>query len=113
MTAYLTALVCVLGIAVGQLLFKLAAVSVQTGGTMLAARPLAYLLGAMALYFVTSVAWVRLLQGVELGRVYPFMALAFVLVPIGSWLLFGERFETRYFIGVALIVAGVVLTLRG
>jgi drug/metabolite transporter (DMT)-like permease len=112
MYPYVAALACVLGMAIGQLLFKLAAGAVEAAGTFFAPRPLLYLAGAMLLYGATSIAWVRLLQGVALGRVYPVMALAFVLVPLGSWLMFGERFEPRYFAGVALIVAGIVLTLR-
>ncbi len=112
MSAYLVALACMLGMVVGQLLFKQAAVAAQAAGALLAPGPLLFVGAAMLLYAGTSVAWVRLLQGVELGRVYPFMALAFVLVPLGSWLLFGERFGARYVAGLALIVAGIVLTTR-
>src|SRR5690606_41278160 len=62
------------------------------------------LLAAMMLYGITSVGWVWVLQRIELGRVYPLMALAFVLVPVASHFVFGERFQTQYFIGVALIM---------
>jgi drug/metabolite transporter (DMT)-like permease len=53
-----------------------------------------------------------LLQRVELGRVYPLMALAFALVPLGSHFVFGERFQSQYFVGVAMIVAGIVVAVR-
>ncbi|ANH74377.1 hypothetical protein ACS15_0758 [Ralstonia insidiosa] len=38
------------------------------------------------------------------------MALAFLLVPLGSHFVFGERFQTQYAFGVAFIMIGVILT---
>jgi drug/metabolite transporter (DMT)-like permease len=40
------------------------------------------------------------------------MALAFILVPIGSHFVFGERFQLQYFVGVALIMIGIVVTVK-
>jgi drug/metabolite transporter (DMT)-like permease len=57
-------------------------------------------------------AWIWVLQKADLGRIYPLMALAFVIVPIGSHLVFGERFPPQYFVGVALIMIGIVVTVR-
>lgn len=109
MPAYLTALLCVIGLAAGQLLFKASANQMSQGG-MLDPRALAYLAIALLLYGTTSLAWVWMLKTVELGKIYPFMALAFVLVPLGSHLLYGETFAPRYFAGVALIIGGLLLT---
>lgn len=105
----LTAIACVIGLAAGQLLFKASANQMGQGGP-LDPRALGYLAVAMLLYGVTSVAWVWLLKTVELGKIYPFMALAFVLVPLGSYLVYGETFAPRYFAGVALIISGLLLT---
>ncbi len=112
MIIYAAAILCVVGLAVGQILFKVSATALSESGTFLSIKPAAILFVAMCLYGVTSVAWVWVLQKVELGRVYPLMALAFVLVPIGSHLVFGERFQTQYFIGVALIVAGIFIAVK-
>lgn len=112
MTRYAVAMLCVLGLAVGQLLFKLSAVAFDQSGSYASPRGLAALLGAMGLYGLTSVAWVWVLQKVELGRVYPLMALAFVLVPLGSHVLFGERFHYQYYAGVVLIVLGILLSIK-
>jgi drug/metabolite transporter (DMT)-like permease len=81
-------------------------------GSFLNWKVLSTLFAAMCLYGVTSIAWVWILQRVELGKVYPLMALAFVLVPIGSHFAFGERFQMQYFFGVALIVFGIVVAVR-
>jgi drug/metabolite transporter (DMT)-like permease len=109
---YLAALCCVLGLAIGQILFKLSAVSLAANGSFLAPKTALTLLSAMVLYGLTSVAWVWILQKVELGRVYPLMALAFVLVPLGSHLVFGEKFQFQYYLGVALIISGIVVATR-
>lgn len=112
MITYVAAALCVLGLAIGQVLFKFSASALAQEGSVLAPRVAAAFLAAVCLYGVTSLAWVWLLQRVELGRVYPIMALAFVLVPLGSHLAFGERFPPQYFAGVALIVVGIVVAVK-
>ncbi|WP_448093714.1 EamA family transporter [Pseudomonas lini] len=109
---YLIALICVLGIAAGQILFKLSASSLQKSGNFFDPTTLTTLFFAFALYGITTIAWVWVLQKIELGKVYPLMALAFVLVPIGSHLFFGERFQPQYFVGVAIIISGIVIAVK-
>jgi drug/metabolite transporter (DMT)-like permease len=67
----------------------------------------------MSLYGVTTVVWIWVLSRSELGKVYPLMALAFVLVPVATYFLFNERFSMTYMIGIALIVGGIILTAQG
>lgn len=104
------ALTCVCGIAIGQILFKMSATSLQTTGSYFAEPTVWIILTALALYGVTTFVWIWVLQFAHLGRLYPLMALAFVLVPIGSHFIFGEQFSLSYFIGVLLIAAGIFLT---
>ena len=113
MIIYVAAILCVVGLAIGQILFKITANALSESGTFFAIKPAAILFAALCLYGATSVAWVWVLQKVELGRVYPLMALAFILVPLGSYLVFGERFQPQYFIGVALIMIGIVVVVNG
>lgn len=112
MLTYIVALICVIGIAAGQILFKMSAASLQKAGTIFDVGTLTALISAFALYGITTLAWVWVLQKIELGKVYPLMALAFVLVPIGSHLFFGERFQPQYFLGIAVIIAGIVIAVR-
>ena len=109
MITYGIAILCVLGLAIGQILFKISAAALTESGSFFSAKPTTILFAAMCLYGVISVAWVWLLQKIELGRIYPLMALAFVLVPLGSNLVFGERFEPQYFVGVAIIMVGIYI----
>ncbi|WP_312043081.1 EamA family transporter [Erwinia sp.] len=109
---YFVALLCVLGIAAGQIMFKLSAIAMHKSGTMFSFNALAILFCAFALYGITTVAWVWVLQKIELGKAYPLMALAFAIVPIGSYLFLGEKFTYQYFFGVALIIIGIIVAVK-
>jgi drug/metabolite transporter (DMT)-like permease len=109
---YLVALICVIGIATGQILFKLSAVSLKKTGSFFDPSTLMLLFASLALYGVMTIAWIWVLQKADLGKVYPLMALAFVIVPIGSHFVFGERFQVSYFIGVAMIISGIIVAVR-
>ncbi|MEO5669527.1 MAG: 4-amino-4-deoxy-L-arabinose-phospho-UDP flippase [Ramlibacter sp.] len=106
----LVALLCVCGIASGQILFKLGANALVANGGKLFSAGGAVVAGALALYGVTTIAWIWVLQRSELGKTYPLMAIAFILVPLASHFIFGESFTWRYALGCALLVAGIVLT---
>jgi drug/metabolite transporter (DMT)-like permease len=40
------------------------------------------------------------------------MALACVFVPIGSHIFFGERFQPQYFVGVVMILDGIIIAVE-
>jgi len=104
---WVLAAVCVLAIAGGQLLFKRVGLEIEATGTWRDPRALGFALAGFVLYGAATLLWIHVLRSIELGRVYPLMALSFVLVPLGSAWLFGERLSVDYFLGVGLIVAGV------
>lgn len=106
---YLLSIICVVGIAAGQILFKYSAMAINQAGSIFALRPLFLFGSTVALYGITSIGWVLILRHAELGKIYPIMALAFVFVPLASHFLFGERFSTGYFFGSGMIAAGLVL----
>lgn len=105
---FLTVL-CVIGISLGQMLFKKAAM-------MLPAQPgifdwllNAWLLGALLLYGITTLAWVWVLRVAPLHLAYPFMGLAFVFVPILGAVFLHEPIAWQTIVGGALILAGIAL----
>jgi drug/metabolite transporter (DMT)-like permease len=112
MIAYAVGGLCVLGIVIGQLLFKVTASALADSGSFFSIKVASTLLLALCLYGVTTVGWVWALQKVELGRIYPLMALAFVLVPLGSHFAFGETYPPQYFVGISMIVAGIIVAVR-
>ncbi len=102
-------------IAAGQILFKRAASQVGSGMSMswlldVARLPSMWI--AVTLYAAATVLWVRILTTVPLSRAYPFVALAFVLVPAAGYLFFQETITPRYALGTALIIAGVFVASR-
>jgi len=106
---YLLAIACVIGIAIGQLLFKFGATTLKNSGSVFDPKTFMVLSFALGLYGFVTILWIYVLQRLELGKVYPLMALAFVLVPIGSYFLFGEKFQTQYFVGLFLVVSGIIV----
>ena len=112
MPTSLAALLCVCGIAAGQLLFKCTADSQALSGSYLAPRTLLWLLSALLLYGFTTFGWIWTLQQGQLSRIYPWMALAFLIVPLLSAVLLGERLQPTYWLGVTMIVAGVSIAVR-
>ncbi|KLU16001.1 MULTISPECIES: EamA family transporter [Xenorhabdus] len=109
---YFVAIICVVGIAVGQVLFKLTSIALHKTGSLFATETLIMLFSAFTLYGMTTIAWIWVLQKIELGKAYPLMALAFIIVPIGSYLFLDEKFNTQYIIGVLFICIGIILSVR-
>jgi drug/metabolite transporter (DMT)-like permease len=91
---------CVLCISIGQLLFKKAASALPSVFSVAALLQNGWLIAALALYGVTTL-------GLHLA--YPFMGLAFLIVPTLAWLFLGEPMHWRTLTGGVLIMAGVAL----
>lgn len=65
---------------------------------------------ALFIYGAATVLWVFTLSRVPLSRAMPFVALTFAIVPIVSVVALGEKLNLAYWIGVAIIAAGVYVT---
>jgi drug/metabolite transporter (DMT)-like permease len=110
----LTMILYSLGMACGQLLFKLAAMTLsqRTGTSSVLSYLNVYLISGLILYGLLTMLWVWILRTVPLSKAYPFVALSFVFTPVLSKLVLGELLSTGYFAGLALIAAGVILIVR-
>jgi len=53
--------------------------------------------------------WLLVLQRLEVGIAYPMLALNFVFITLIGRYLFNETADLRHWLGVALILSGVVL----
>ena len=106
----LIALTCiVLGMSVGQLLFKQAARVFAQSDSLARGLLSPYLALAIFLYGILTLAWVWQLSMVDLSRAFPFMALTFAVVPLLSTIFLGEPTSPRYWGGVGLMVVGIIL----
>ena len=92
----------------GQILFKQAAATNIEKPFHLALLN-SWMVAALFLYGFATGLWVWILRSTPLSIAYPFVALSFVLVPLGAHFLFGEQLTIRYASGVALIIAGLVV----
>ena len=98
----------VLALSVGQILFKLAARGLA-GTEPLIHQVLGnhYLWIALAVYGIATAFWIGLLRQIPLHIAYPFVALAFLFVPIlGFWFL-NEPLRWQSLLGALVIVVGV------
>lgn len=103
-------LACVVIMTIGQILFKQVAVNYNKVGGIMDWGVLGLLVIAGTLYATSTGLWVWALRSVDISKAYPYFALGFVFVPLmGAW-MFDEVLSLRYALGVALIIAGVVLT---
>ena len=105
----LYALLCVLGISIGQLLFKKAAAAMPETLSLMALLTNGWLIASLALYGITTLGWVWVLRHAPLHMAYPFMGLAFIIVPLLAWAFLGEPLGWQTLLGGALILAGVSL----
>lgn len=97
---------------VGQLSFKRVAQGMgDVDGLMPTLRYLAtnvWFIAALALYGLSTLIWITALREIPLSKAYAFVALAIALVPIGAAIFFHERLEPRYYLGLVLVIVGVV-----
>jgi drug/metabolite transporter (DMT)-like permease len=103
---------CVFVISTGQLLFKLASGHLDFRHPLAEPRGLVILGVALALYAGATLVWVAVLRHAPLSRIYPIMALSFVLTPLGGMLFLKEPISASYWAGVGLILAGLVVISR-
>ncbi|OHV89174.1 hypothetical protein [Mesorhizobium sp. ORS 3428] len=113
---YIFIIFAVAVIAIGQITFKFAAQSLrilpsQSLLTLLRDNAWPFSLVALALFFylLSTLAWVHALRTVPLSVAFMFNSLAFVIVPVAGFLLFGEQVPRFFLPGIALIVTGIVL----
>jgi len=72
-----------------------------------------WVLSTFAAAFVAALCWMTAMMKLDISKAYPFMALNFVLVGLLAVPFFGESMTWQKIGGLALIVAGLLLTGRG
>lgn len=99
-----------LSIAIGQVLFKMTSDKlVNTGAPFQSVLFNPIFILALAIYGGATLLWIYVLKSVPLIYAYSFMALTFVMVPILSIFFLGEQVNSRYIIGAALIILGLLV----
>lgn len=106
---------CVLLIAVGQLLFKTAALQWKIDGVSWATAAgllSPAMIAALVIYALATLLWVYVLRTVPLSSAYSIYALAFLIVPVIAHYALDERLSPNVLIGGGIIVVGIVVAVR-
>jgi drug/metabolite transporter (DMT)-like permease len=80
---------------------------------LLAAARDAYVLSGLVAWAASTICWLYVLRVAPLSRAYVLTSLTYVLIPLGSIVVFGERVRPLYAVGTALIIAGVACVVAG
>lgn len=101
-------------LSIGQVLFKIASLKIETSGrgVVLALLINPAFIAAMIIYSIATIMWILLLRSAPLNQIYPFAAFAFVMVPIMAHIILGEQLGWGTFFGAGLIISGVYVSLR-
>jgi len=112
-------LISVICASCGQLLFKKGMSSfgnlqLNTGITQIALKLVQvifspYVFSGMILYIASTVFWLIALSKADLSYAYPFTLLTFLLVLVGSYVVFHESFHLNRLVGAIIIAIGVIV----
>ena len=67
----------------------------------------------LVFYFLGTVFWLYLISRVPLNFAYPMLSLSYIFVAIASIFLFHETVSPLNWVGIAVIMVGVVLVAQG
>ncbi|MEA3118989.1 MAG: hypothetical protein QOI13_2259 [Paraburkholderia sp.] len=70
------------------------------------------IIGGLACYVVSVGVWIVGLSRVEVSVAYPMLSLGYIVNAFAAWYLFGEVLSMQKLIGIAIILAGVVVLAR-
>jgi multidrug transporter EmrE-like cation transporter len=66
----------------------------------------------IVLYCLSFVSWVYVLRSVPLGIAFGLISIVHVLIPIGCWIFLGETISPQRWLGIALVLAGLLLVIQ-
>ncbi len=106
---------------VGQLSLKVGMNRVGAIDAASLARPVETLLSVfsmplvwlgLACYGLSALFWLVILSRLDLSYAYLMLASMYVLIPLVSWLFLGERIPPMRWVGMVVVVLGVVIVAR-
>jgi drug/metabolite transporter (DMT)-like permease len=106
---------------VGQLSLKVGMNQVGAIDAASLARPMETLLSVfsvplvwlgLACYGLSALFWLVILSRLDLSYAYLMLASMYVLIPLVSWLFLGERIPPMRWVGMVVVVLGVVIVAR-
>ena len=83
---------------------------VLTSGWRILQQPLIWV--ALPLYGVGFLAWAAALSRLQLSFAHPLLAIGYLLTPFAAMILFNEQIPPVRWVGILVIIAGIVLVGR-
>ena len=72
-----------------------------------------YILGSILLQLFSFILWLIVLSKANLGYAFGFSgAFLYLMLPLLSWLIYGEKLVTIQWIGLLLITAGIICMVK-
>jgi drug/metabolite transporter (DMT)-like permease len=113
-------LISVIGGAFGQILLKkgmnsMGALTIeinQIGSIVWRMVTNPFVIVGLGIYVLSVFFWLTALSRVDLSFAYPFASLSYVIMLLGSWLVFDEHITPLRLAGSAVIIVGVILISR-
>ena len=106
------AFLCMLMISFGQIMFKITSSILVSVGTWWHPRVALAVCAAGVIYILATLLWINLLREVDLSKAYPVMSMSFIVVPLVSVWIFGERLSPFFIMGMILVLGGLYLVFR-
>jgi len=70
------------------------------------------ILGGLVCYAISVVVWIVALSRVEVSIAYPMLSIGYVVNALLAWWLFGENLSLQRWLGIGVIIVGVILVAR-
>jgi len=70
------------------------------------------ILAGLAFYGLGTIFWLLVLSRLDLSLAYPMLALTYVLIPLSARLILGEQVPGLRWVGVGIIMVGVMIVAR-
>jgi multidrug transporter EmrE-like cation transporter len=106
---FVSLLIFTSSLAIGQVMFKQVGLAIRADGLLsLFCQPALY--AALGIYGFSTILWIWILSRISLSQAYPWVAAGMAIVPLSGWYVFGERVDPLFWVGVGLILAGIMIT---
>ena len=67
-----------------------------------------WVVAGLACYGLAMVIWLGVLAELDLSLAYPMLSLGYIIVALGSWWMFGENISAIRWVGIFIIIGGVI-----
>jgi drug/metabolite transporter (DMT)-like permease len=102
--------------AIGQICFKKSSIFIESNQQLPLVFKYAYNIyfyfGIFA-FGIATIVWIKILSLAKLSSVYPMQSIAYILVAILAYFIFGEKINAYTIIGITLIISGIFFISQG